>query len=324
MTALPPTPAYEPSVDSPLFVLAMDHRASFGRSLFGVSGDPSPAELSRMRDAKALIYEGARQVVTDGLPAGRVGVLVDELLGADVAQRVKADGLVLAMPIERSGTTLFELEYGAQFAQHVEAFDPDFFKVLVRYNPADAAGLRMIQTQRLAEVSAFAARTGRRWLFELLVPPTREQLSTYEDQDHFDRQARPALTAQAIVEFDAAGVHPTIWKLEGYETADDAQLVLRTACGDADHPAQCIVLGRDAPIARVEHWIEVAAPIEGFVGFAVGRSIWEHALGDFLGGRIDRPAAVTTIARRYRVLIDTYLEARRPGAPGRPVAEPSG
>ena len=74
-------------------------------------------------------------MVTDGLPAGRVGVLVDELLGADVAQRVKADGLVLAMPIERSGTTLFELEYGAQFAQHVEAFDPDFFKVLSATTP---------------------------------------------------------------------------------------------------------------------------------------------------------------------------------------------
>jgi myo-inositol catabolism protein IolC len=312
MTTPQPGSPYEPSVESPLFLLAMDHRASFAQTLFGVAGEPTDADLRRMRDAKTVIYDGALQAVADGLPAGRAGVLVDERLGSDVAVRTRADGLVLAMPIERSGTSLFELEYGSSFAEHVEAYDPDFFKVLVRYNPADDRQVRETQTERLAEVSAWAERTGRRWLFELLVPPTRDQLGTYEDQDHFDRQARPALTAQTVREFEAADVHPTIWKLEGYETADGAEQVLRVATGDAEHPAACIVLGRNAPMSTVEHWIDVAAPLEGFVGFAVGRSIWDQALRDLLGGRIDRDAAATVIAHRYRELIDTYLEARRP------------
>jgi myo-inositol catabolism protein IolC len=314
-------PPYEPSVESPLFVLAMDHRASFAETLFGITGEPTDEDLRRMRDAKAVIYDGALQAVGDGLPAGRAGVLVDERLGSDVAARAKADGLVLAMPIERSGTSLFELEYGDSFSEHVEAFDPDFFKVLVRYNPADDEHVRETQTERLARVSEWAEQTGRRWLFELLVPPTRDQLGTYEDQDHFDRQARPALTAEAITEFETAGVHPPIWKLEGYQTADGARQVLGVTT-HGDHPALCIVLGRNAPMPTVEHWIEVAAPLEGFVGFAVGRSVWDQALQDLLGGRIDRKAAVDLVSHRYRELIDTYLEARRPGLSGRPRPEP--
>jgi hypothetical protein len=39
------------------------------------------------------------------------------------------------MPIEKSGTELFKLEYGDDFAEHVAEFDPDYLKVLVRYNP---------------------------------------------------------------------------------------------------------------------------------------------------------------------------------------------
>ena len=81
-----------------------------------------------MRQAKALIYEGLRHVA-GSVPFGREGVLVDEDLGADVARTAKSDGVVLLMPIEKSGSRVFELEYGDQFAEHVEAFDPDFFKL---------------------------------------------------------------------------------------------------------------------------------------------------------------------------------------------------
>ncbi len=305
---------YEPSADSPLFILAMDHRASYGRILFGVEGAPTEPQLADMRNTKMVIYEGARQAVADGLATGRAGVLVDERLGADVARRAKADGFVLAMPIEKSGTELFELEYGDRYPEHVEAFDPDFFKVLVRYNPANKPDDRTTQIERLAEVSTWAERSGRPWLFELLVPATREQLARSEDRFHFDRDVRPALTAETIGSFNDGGVHPTVWKLEGYETTDGAELVLRTVAAETAVPAECIVLGRDAPMEQVEHWIDVAAPLPGFAGFAVGRSLWEAALQDLIAGRIERKQAVTIIADRYRRLIDTYCAARQPGS----------
>ena len=217
-----PENRYEPTAESPLFILAMDHRTSFGRVLFGVDGNPTEAQQTEMRNAKMVIYEGACEATADGPPTGRAGVLVDEQLGADVARRAKTDGFVLAMPIEKSGTELFELEYGDQYPEHVEAFDPDFFKVLVRYNPADEPDDRATQIERLAEVSTWAARSRRRWLFELLVPATREQLAQSEDQFHFDRDVRSTLTAETIGAFNDGGVHPTIWKLEGYETTEGA------------------------------------------------------------------------------------------------------
>ncbi len=319
-----PAPAnpYKPSGESPLFILAMDHRASFARVLFGVDGDPTEAERTKMRDAKMVIYDGARQAAAEGLTTGRAGVLVDEQFGAEVARRAKADGFVLAMPIEKSGTMLFELEYGEHYPEHVEAFDPDFFKVLVRYNPADEPDARAHQIERLAEVSAWARASGRRWLFELLVPPTRDQLAQSEDQFHFDRDVRPKLTVQTIASFNDGGVHPTIWKLEGYETTDGAHEVLRGVAADTAYPAECIVLGRNAPLEQVEHWLDVAAPLPGFAGFAVGRSIWEEALQDLLAGRVERDQAVSVIADRYRRLIGDYCSARLPGGGGVDRTEP--
>jgi myo-inositol catabolism protein IolC len=302
---------YKPSAESPLFLLAMDHRASFAHTLLGVSGEPTDAELERMRDAKLVIYDAARTAFAEDLPPGRAGVLVDEHLGAEVAKQAKAAGLVLAMPIEKSGTKLFELEYGEHFAEHVENFDPDFFKVLVRYNPADDEQVRTTQIERLARVSAWAEKVGRSWLFELLVPPTSQQLVENEDQYHFDRDTRPALTVETISAFVAGGVNPTIWKLEGYETVEGAQTVLRAVAADSARPAECIVLGRNAPMSSVEHWIDIAAPLPGYAGFAVGRSIWEEPLLDLLGERIDRGEAVRFIAARYRMLTDAYDAARR-------------
>ena len=39
----------------------------------------------------------------------------------------------------RSGSDEFDFEYGDEFGEHIKAFDPTFCKVLVRYNPGDAA-----------------------------------------------------------------------------------------------------------------------------------------------------------------------------------------
>ena len=311
MTTVPSSAGpYEASADDPLFLLAMDHRSSFAKTVFGLSGEPTAEELGKMRDAKLVIYEGGREAVATGLARGRAGVLVDEHLGSDVAKQAKADGLILAMPIEKSGTKLFELEYGEQFAEHVEAFDPDFFKVLARYNPADSDQDRATQIERLARVSKWATGVGRPWLLELLVPPTSEQLVQSEDQYHFDREVRPGLTVETISALVAGGVHPTIWKLEGYETSDGAEEVLRAVAADTVHLAQCIVLGRDAPMSRVEHWIDVAAPLPGYAGFAVGRSIWEEAILGLTGGKVQRSEAVRSISTRYRTLIDTYEKAQ--------------
>jgi myo-inositol catabolism protein IolC len=307
-----PNDSWMPTSDDPLFILAMDQRASFAREVFGLPGTPTPADVANMCEAKALIYEGLRHVA-GCLSFGREGVLVDEQLGADVARTAKSDGLVVLMPIERSGSRVFELEYGDRFVDHVEAFDPDFFKVLVTYNPSDDESMRRTQVTRLAAVSEWADRSSRRWVLELLVPPTPEQLVTYRDQAGFDRQARPALTAEVVSQLQGGGVHPTIWKLEGFETSEGADLVLAAVEADPERPAVCIVLGRNAPLERVEHWLEVAAGRHQFAGFAVGRTIWEKPVQQWLAGSDSRDQVIEVIADTYSTLADTYTHAHPSG-----------
>jgi len=308
MTATTGAPVGPPSPAQPLFILAMDHRDSFGRTLFGVKGEPTREQLTAMRDAKSLIFAAARRLAGTDLGGGHLGVLVDEQLGADVAREAQAAGFTLAMPVESSGAERFTFEYGDDFAAHVEAFNPDWIKVLMRFNPADPAELRDAQTQTLRQLSDWAAASRRHWLLELLVPATREQLAAHDDQALYDERQRPELTVDVITSLTGAGVRPRIWKLEGYETTAGAQLVL-DAVHATDPAASCIVLGRNAPQRQVDHWLDVAAPLQGFVGFAIGRSIWDEPIADHVAGRADAEATQARIAERYGHFVRRYLRA---------------
>jgi myo-inositol catabolism protein IolC len=298
-----------PSAARPLFILAMDQRDSFQRTLFDVTGTPSAEQLARMRDAKSLIFTAARRVAGSQPAGSHLGVLVDEQLGTAVAREARPAGFELAMPVEVSGASRLAFEYGDEFGEHIEAFDPDWVKVLVRFNPADPGDLQHAQTRTLRRLHDWVTAHQRRWILELLVPATREQLAAHEDQALYDEAARPALTTQVISGLTSAGVRPDIWKLEGYETTEGAQLVLDTV-RTTSPGSECVVLGRNAPQRQLDHWLEVAAPLPGYAGFAIGRSIWNQPLADFLAGRQDQAATQDRIAQRYGHFIAHYAAAR--------------
>src|SRR5215208_3569751 len=120
--------------DGKLYILAFDHRGSFQKKMFGISGEPTEKETETIANAKRLIYEGMELTADRGVENDAVGVLVDEQFGGDIPREAKRKGLKLAMPVEKSGQNEFDFEYGDEFGAHIEAFDPDFSKVLVRYN----------------------------------------------------------------------------------------------------------------------------------------------------------------------------------------------
>jgi myo-inositol catabolism protein IolC len=276
-------PGWQPRHDDPLFIMAMDHRESFGRTLFGVKDDdPDQAEREAMTSAKLLIFEGL-QAALPAVSYGRVGVLVDERYGQDVidAARSGADSIVLAIPIEASGHEWFTLEWGGRWLAHVESAKPDYAKVLVRDNPEFDADQREGQLARLAEVFSWLRGAGVPLLYELLVPATDAQLARAGgDTAAYDRDIRPGLVCQVIADNQAHGVKPALWKVEGLETVDAARQVARQVKA-GDRGADLIVLGRDAPADRLDHWLEVASQVSEFVGFAIGRSIWEDAVREY-------------------------------------------
>lgn len=300
-----------PNLDEahPLFLFAMDQRSSLLEHTYDEpGGEPADeAEAERVRAGKQLVYRGVLTALAAGASRDRTGVLVDERYGADVARLAKEAGLQLAMPVERSGREWFELEYGDDWLAHVDAFDPDWVKVLVRDNSAFDAARREQQASDLAAVSAALHDAGRPFLVELLVPGTDDQEASVED---YDRDLRPDLVVQELEYLQDHGVEADVWKLEGLDTRADAERVVATARRGGRDTVQCIVLGRDAPEEQLDHWLRTAAPVDGFVGFAIGRSNWEEPLEDVVREHLDTEAAEQLIAANYRHFVDTWLEAR--------------
>ena len=299
--------------DGKLYILAFDHRGSFQKKMFGIQGEPTPEETETIADAKRLIFEGMELAVARGVDAAAAGVLVDEQFGSDIPKRAKEEGLVLAMPVEKSGQDEFDFQYGADFGEHIEKFDVDFAKVLVRYNPEGDAEMNERQLGRLKELADWLHANDRKFLFELLVPAEPAQLeSVGGDTDRYDAELRPALMKRSIQEAQDFGVEVDIWKIEGVDEREDAEMLAeQTRSGEGREGVVCVLLGRGASDEKVDHWLRQAAPVEGFVGFAIGRSIWWNALKGFIDGSLERSAAAEKIAENYLRFVKVYDDAEK-------------
>jgi myo-inositol catabolism protein IolC len=293
----------------PLFMLAFDHRRSI-RGLFGISGEPTSSESSRISDAKRVIFEGLMQARGELEGVGMPGLLVDQRFGAEVLELARRQPIVAAVACERSGQAEFEFEYGNDFAAHVERFDPELVKALVRFNPDGDPDLNRRQVERLRRLTDWLRGSNRELLFELLVPATPEQLrSVRDDRNRFDLELRPELVCRAVAELQDQGIEPAVWKIEGLDRRSHCEQVAAVCRRRGRDHVSCLVLGRGAADPRVEHWLRVAAPIEGFGGFAVGRTIWWQPIGSYLAGELDRGATTAAIAKRYKHFVNVYREA---------------
>lgn len=296
--------------DHPLYLMPFDHRGSFQSGLFGWKPPLSDAQTAEIASSKQIIYDGFLAALAGGAPEQKAGILVDEQFGAAILRDAKAKGIRTACPAEKSGQEEFDFEYGEDFARHIEAFDPTFCKVLVRYNPEGDRALNQRQAARLKRLSDWLATRGRSgFLFELLVPPEKAQLDRLKgDKKAYDRDIRPRLVVEAIRELQAAGVEPDIWKIEGLDRAEDCRAAVATArAGGRDH-VSCIVLGRGEDDAKVREWLGVARTVPGFIGFAVGRTVFWNALVAWRAGKGTREAAANQIAGRYREFVDLFEE----------------
>jgi 5-dehydro-2-deoxygluconokinase len=296
--------------DQKLYILAFDHRGSFQKKFFGIQGDPDAEQTAIIADAKHLIFEGVLQAVASGADASLSGVLVDEQFGSTVPQEAKEHGLKLAMPAERSGQNMFDFQYGEDFGEHILKFDPDFTKVLVRYNPAGDEAENAEQLGKLKTLSDWLRQHDRKFLFELLVPAEPAQLeSVGGDTDRYDAELRPQLMHQAITEIQDAGIEVDIWKIEGVDECSDCEMLAEQARSGGRDGVVCVVLGRGADDEKVDQWLQAAAPVEGFVGFAIGRSIWWDPLKAYVDGKIDRASGAAKIAENYLRFVKVYERA---------------
>jgi 5-dehydro-2-deoxygluconokinase len=216
-----------------------------------------------------------------------------------------------ACPAEKSGQDEFDFEYREDFAKHIEAFHPTFCKVLVRYNSEGDKDLNRRQSARLRRLSEYLrAGSGSLFMFELLVPAEKEQLDRVKgDKKAYDLELRPGLMIQAIQELQEAGVEPDLWKIEGLDRREDCEKIVAAARRAGRDKVGCIILGRGENDEKVREWLTTAAAVPGFIGFAVGRTVFWEPLVGWLAKKTAREEAVAEIARRYSAFVHLFEKA---------------
>jgi 5-dehydro-2-deoxygluconokinase len=266
--------------------------------------------------AKRIIYDGFKSAVGTGVPEEKAGILVDEQFGSTILRDAAAEGIVTACSAEKSGQDEFDFEYGEDFARHIEDFGPSFCKVLVRYNPEGDRALNQRQAARLKRLSDYVgAKSRRRLMFELLVPAEKAQLDKLKgDKRAYDRELRPQLMVGAVQELQAAGVDPDVWKIEGLDLREDCERIVAAARAGGRDRVGCIILGRGEDDTKVREWLATAAGVAGFIGFAVGRTVFWDPVADWRAKKVTREAAVAEIARRYHEFVGVFETAHRSAA----------
>lgn len=297
----------------PLYLLPFDHRQSYVTGMFHLVPPLTAAQHDLVADSKRVIYDGFRQALGHGVPNDRAGILVDEEFGAAVLRDAREHAYVTALSTEKSGVEEFDFEYGTAFAAHIEAFAPTFAKVLVRYNPEHDQALNRRQTARLRQLSDYCRAADQRFMFELLVPATKAQMErAHGDAATYERRIRPELMLRTIRTLQDAGVEPDVWKVEGLERREDCERVVATARRDGRNDVGCIVLGRGADEKKVVTWLDTAASVPGFIGFAVGRTTFWSAVADYEARTTTRHEAAARVARRYCEWAAIFEQRRAP------------
>jgi myo-inositol catabolism protein IolC len=149
---------------------------------------------------------------------------------------------------------------------------------------------------------------------EVLVPPTPAQRAAFaHDPDAWEQGRRPQLMVAAVDELRAAGADPSMWKVEGLDHPEAAKQIAESARADGRDAVSCIVLGRGESLERVEQWLRVGASVDGYVGFAVGRSLWNDEAAGLWTGLLSPADARATISSKYLRLCRAWRSAGAAG-----------
>ena len=163
---------------------------------------------------------------------------------------------------------------------------------------------------KLTRLADWLHDNDRKFLFELLVPASDRQLALVGGStDAYDSHLRPTFMLETIYEILGAGVEPDIWKIEGIDAVADCELIAQLTRSGGRDGVRSVVLGRGADDAKVDHWLRMGAPVDGYAGFAIGRSIWWAGVEGWKDGSMERDAAVASISNNFNRFIDVYRSA---------------
>jgi myo-inositol catabolism protein IolC len=255
-----------------------------------------------------LIYKGFKQALEKLIPTDYGAILCDEEFGSEVLLDAKHNGFITILTIEKSGEQEFKFQY-EDFAQHIERFRPTCTKVLIKYNPTDAENLKERQKKNLKIVSDYSHDNNYKFLLEVLVLPTEEELKKVNgDREEYDSKLRPGLTVEVIKDLQKAGIEPDVWKLEGFNKQEDYKKILEAARAGGRDNVSLVVLGRGAGEEKVDEWLRIGSRVPGVIGFAVGRTVFWEALEKFYKGQIGKAEVIQRVSDNFQNFYRIFTE----------------
>ncbi len=298
--------------DKNLFILPFDHRSTFMKGMFGIEGRlPTDDEMGAIKELKWVIYDGFKKALENGVKKEDAAILIDEQFGEELLKDAVSNGTTALLTVEKSGQKEFSFEYGNDFREHIKKFNPVFAKALIYYNPSDDKDFKIRQQERLKELSDFCHKNGYRFLIEVLIEPSRDQLEKADgDKGTYDRELRPSLTLSVVSELQNVGVEPDVWKMEGMEKTKDYQNLVNRVRRDGRENVGVVVLGRGAGRKQVDKWISEGAKVKGVIGFAVGRTVFWQVLESFKNKGLSRAEAVKEISDNFIHFYDVFMKGR--------------
>jgi myo-inositol catabolism protein IolC len=261
-------------------------------------------------EAKTIIYRGLLMAIEMGVPREHVGILVDAQFASHIIADAKSKGIPAIVCVEKAGLKVFDFEYGGRWSDHIRFLTPDMVKALVSYHPEDDQAANNTQLTRLKMLFDYIHSTADYHLmFELLVPATTDEERNAGDRYDTDmRYKRMVESIKAIQDF---GIEPDIWKIEGFEQREHAEEVSAQVRSTKEREeVGCVILGRGSNKEKVHQWLEVAAPVPGFIGFSVGRTNFSGPLKRFIKDRTEEEQAIEAIAKNFKECVDTWINAQ--------------
>lgn len=287
--------------DKNLFILAFDHRSTLLRDVFNIiNREPTNEERNKIIEAKKIIYEAFKLALKNGLPQAESGILLDEEYGDAILRDAKTNNILTCVKVEKSGQKEFDFQYGEQFREHIEKYQPNFAKVVFEYNPQGNLLANKRTEDRLKILNDYCKEANYKLMVELLIPPTDMQLiSVDNDLQKYHDEVRCKLAIESISRMHNKSIEPDIWKLEGYNNSFAyEQIIEKIKSGDRENVG-LIILGRGQDKKHVEKWLYNGKGINGVIGFAVGRTIFVAPLKDFYAKKIDDSETIKQISKNY-------------------------
>ena len=273
-----------------LAAFAIDHRSQL-EALADRSGVPR----TKISEFKLLAVKAAARVAAR---RPGFGMLLDEPYGREAMFAAANENLWIGRPVELPGSRPLSFEGSGDIGSRlIEWPVTHTVKCLAFYHPEDEDELRNEQRRKLRDLYDAARRVGRELLIEIIAG----RHGVIEEET----------VAQALAELYAAGIKPDWWKLEPQKTKAAWRAIERVIGREDPWCRGILLLGLEAPASELETAFAVTQGTEMVKGFAIGRTIFNHAAESWLAGKMSDEEAISEMAHKFGQLTGGLAAAAR-------------